>query len=180
MELTVDRIESQDELYRRAAGEFAATIARIASAYEADPELRRDLLQEIQMALWRSLGNFGGRCSLRTWVYRVAHNIATSHVIRQQRIYSRLVSLEQVDSVAVTPEDEFGLDRRMARERLFLLIQRLKPVDRQVILSCLEGMDAAAIGEITGISPAAVAMKIHRVKSILARRLSKGGGHDAR
>jgi len=58
--------------------------------------------------------------------------------------------------------------------RKLTLIQKLKPIDRQVILSYLEGMDAASIGEITGISPANVAMKIHRVKSILARRFQKG------
>jgi DNA-directed RNA polymerase specialized sigma24 family protein len=33
-------------------------------------------LQEIRIALWRSFANFDGRCSLRTWVYRVAHNTA--------------------------------------------------------------------------------------------------------
>jgi RNA polymerase sigma-70 factor (ECF subfamily) len=107
----------------------------------------------------------------------VAHNVATSHVIRQQRTYARLVSLEEVDSVSIHQEDEIGLDRSMARERLLLLIQRLKPIDRQVILSYLEGMDAASIGEITGMSPANVGMKIHRVKSILTRRLRKGGQH---
>ena len=115
--------------------------------------------------------------SLRTWVYRVAHNVATSHVIRQQRTYAALLSLEEVETIAVRQEDEFGLDRRMIREHLLLLIQRLKPIDRQVILSYLEGMDAASIGEITGMSPANVAMKIHRVKSILTRRLQKGGQH---
>ena len=50
-------------------------------------------------------------------------------------------------------------------------------MDRQVILSYLEGMDAASIAEITGMSPANVAMKIHRVKSILTRWLQKGGQH---
>ena len=171
------RDANQDRLYTEAATLFCAALERLARAYEADPGRREDLLQDIHLALWRSLEHFSQRCSLRTWVYRVAHNIAASHVIRQRRISSGLVSLEQVDNRAVLPEDEIGLDRRIARERLFLLIQRLKPIDRQVILSYLEGMDAASIGEITGISPAAVAMKMHRAKSILARRLQKGGLH---
>ena len=57
------------------------------------------------------------------------------------------------------------------------MIQQLKPVDRQVILAYLEGMDAAAIGEITGISPGNVATKIHRIKNILARRFQQGEGY---
>ena len=62
------------------------------------------------------------------------------------------------------------MDRALALERLLDLIQRLKPLDRQVILSYLEGMDAAAIGEITGISASNAATKIHRIKQMLARQ----------
>jgi RNA polymerase sigma-70 factor (ECF subfamily) len=38
-------------------------------------------------------------------------------------------------------------------------------------------MDAASIGEITGLSPGNVATKIHRIKNILARRFHQGGRH---
>jgi RNA polymerase sigma-70 factor (ECF subfamily) len=167
---------NQDQLYEEAVGTLGAALERLARAYEADPHRRQDLLQEIHLALWRSFEHFAQRCSLRTWVYRVAHNIATSHVIRQQRTYAGLVSLDEVESVAGRQEESV-LDRKMIREHLLSLIQRLKPIDRQVILSYLEGLDAASIGEITGMSPGNVAMKIHRVKSILTRRLKKGGQH---
>ena len=81
----MDRTESQDEFYRKVAEEYGASLARVAYAYEADPDLRRDLSQEIYLALWRSFEKFNGRCSLRTWIYRIAHNVATSHVVRQTR-----------------------------------------------------------------------------------------------
>jgi RNA polymerase sigma-70 factor (ECF subfamily) len=66
---------------------------RLASAYEADPSLRQDLLQEIHAALWHSFHTFDNRCGLRTWVYRVAHNTAVSHVRAASR--PDLVSLEE-------------------------------------------------------------------------------------
>jgi RNA polymerase sigma-70 factor (ECF subfamily) len=62
-------------------------------------------------------------------------------------------------------------------ERLLTLIRRLEPLDRRVILSYLEGMDAASIGEDTGISARNVATKIHRIKNILAHRFHEGGRH---
>ena len=39
------------------------------------------------------------------------------------------------------------------------LIHSLKPLDRQVVLLYLEGLDAASIGEVTGSSPGSIATK---------------------
>jgi len=169
---------TQDELYREAADTYDAALERLARAYEADAEVRRDLLQDIHIALWRSFEGFDGRCSLRTWVYRVAHNTAASHVIRERRNKSQtLVGLEELESVPAHRDGELAADRRYALERLLELVQSLKPLDRQVILSYLEGLDAGSIGEITGISPGNVATKIHRIKNVLARRFQEGGRH---
>jgi RNA polymerase sigma-70 factor (ECF subfamily) len=164
----------QDQLYRQASETYGAAMERLVRAYEADPELRRDLLQEIHIALWRSFEGFDQRCSLRTWIYRVAHNVSTSHVAREHRAKSRMLVGLELENL---PDSESGQgDRKHALNRLLVMIQQLKPVDRHVILSYLEGLDAAEIGEVTGLSPGNVATKIHRIKAILTRRFQ--GGHD--
>lgn len=169
--------QKQDDLYQDTARQFRDALGRLARGYEEDPDRRRDLLQEIHLALWQSFAHFDGLCSLRTWVYRVAHNVATSHVIRDRRFRSRvLVGLDGIDAVD-TGRDEQSLDQHVALERLLRLIQRLRPTDRQVILSYLEGLDAAATAEITGLSPGNVATRIHRIKQILARQFHEGGNH---
>jgi RNA polymerase sigma-70 factor, ECF subfamily len=164
---------NQDSLYAQAAEAYGAALDRLARAYELDAEARRDLLQEIHLHLWRSLSMFDQKCSLRTWVYRVAHNVAAGHVIRQRRIRERLLNLEDLDSVEESIEGsvqtELAIAQGEALERLSELIQRLKPLDRQIIVSYLEDMPASAIAEITGLSPANVAMKIHRIKKVLKR-----------
>jgi RNA polymerase sigma-70 factor (ECF subfamily) len=175
----VDRTESQDQFYQKVAEEYGAALARMAYAYEADPDLRRDLSQEIHLALWRSFGKFNGRCSLRTWVYRVAHNVATSHVIRQTRgkRNSAFLTLEEAEVQAQAGGDnvEISADRHEALAHLFALIQRLDPLDRQVILAYLEDLDAESIAEITGLSAANVWSKIHRIKRMLVRQFHRGG-----
>jgi RNA polymerase sigma-70 factor (ECF subfamily) len=159
-------VSGQDELYESAAAEFGAALARLARGYEADPDKRRDLAQDIHVALWRSLEAFNGRCSMRTWVYRVAHNTAISYSLKQRRGRpSAFVSLDEVDLASV-PTDA---TREIALSKLMELIQRLKPLDRQVILTYLDGVDAAEIGEMTGLSASNVATKIHRIKKILTR-----------
>ena len=168
---------SRDELYQEAAAAHGAALERLARGYEADPDRRRDLLQEIHLALWQSFAGFDGRCSVRTWVYRVAHNVATSHVIRDHRLYSRLVGLDILETLPAGDDRESDVDHRNALEKLLKLIHQLKPLDRQVILSYLEGLDAASIAEVVGISPGNVATKIHRIKDILARGFREGGSH---
>lgn len=163
---TTSDVSDQDGLYERAAAEYGAALVRLARGYEADPDKRRDLLQEIHLALWRSFNGFHGECSLRTWAYRVAHNVATSWVIRQRRARPQmLLSLEDAEPLQIEPNS----DRHLALARLMDLIHRLKPVDRQIILSYLDGMDAGEIAELTGLSPGNVATKVHRIKNILAR-----------
>jgi RNA polymerase sigma-70 factor (ECF subfamily) len=69
------------------------------------------------------------------------------------------------------------MERSEALERLLGSIHKLQPHDRQVILSFLEGLDAPAIAEITGLSPGNAAVKVHRIKNILTRRFQEVG-HD--
>lgn len=167
---------SQDERYRAAAAEFGPALERLARAYEADAGRRPDLLQDIHFALWRSLAAFDGRCSMRTWVYRVAHNTAASHVLSSRRKRSgRMIGLDELDlrDEAPNPEETFG--EQQALDRLMDMIRALKPIDAQVMLLYLEDLDAASIGEIAGLSPGAVAARIHRIKSWLARRFQEGG-----
>jgi RNA polymerase sigma-70 factor, ECF subfamily len=172
----VDRTESQDELYQKAALEYGAALARMAHAYEADPDLRRDLSQEIHLALWRSFGKFNGRCSLRTWIYRVAHNVATSYIVRQTRGKRiTFLTLNEAETQALGEDIEISADRNQVLDRLFVLIQRLDPPDRQVIVAYLDGLDAESIAEITGLSAARVWNKIHDIKTVLARRFPRGG-----
>jgi RNA polymerase sigma-70 factor (ECF subfamily) len=168
---------SQDVLYQEAADTCGASLQRLAHAYEADPETRRDLLQDIHLQLWRSFAHFDRRCSLRTWVYRVAHNVATRHVIRQRRVRKTLVSIEEIESMPSNDQSEFVATQNEALERLSVLMQKLKPLDRQIIVSYLEGLDAASTAEITGLSAANVAMKVHRIKNVLKRWFHEGEFH---
>ena len=171
--------DRQDALYAEASAANAAAIRRLARGYETDPDRRRDLLQEMHMELWVSLRSFDGRCSLRTWVYRIAHNVGASHVVRARRLTSRLVDLETLEARISSVDGETQVDQRFSAAILLDLIHRLKPLDRQVILLYLEGEAAGPIAEVTGISATNVATKIHRIKRMLKQKYLEGAD-DAR
>src|SRR6185295_15326231 len=98
------------ELYERVVADYGNALKRLTRAYEADIDRRRDVLQEIHMALWQSLARFDGRSALGTWVYRVAHNTATSVCIRRKPARVQLVSLEDIELAPVGIDRERDLD----------------------------------------------------------------------
>jgi RNA polymerase sigma-70 factor (ECF subfamily) len=90
-------------------------------------------------------------------------------------------ALQNLDALEDIPDKiniESVVDQNEKIQYLLAHIQHLFPLDRPVILLYLEGMDAMSIGEITGISPGNVAVKIHRIKSIIADRFWKGCRHE--
>jgi RNA polymerase sigma-70 factor, ECF subfamily len=165
--------QDREQLYRNAVREFGSALDRLAAGYEADPDKRHDLRQDIHLHIWKSLEGFDGRCSLKTWTFRVAHNAAVSYVTRERRKNSMLVSIEELHQLPHSMVWEPDIDQHRSLLRLSRLILNLKPLDRQIMLSYLEEMDNQTIADITGLSPANVAMKVHRIKHVLSRRLLK-------
>src|SRR5215469_4695999 len=166
----------QDERYVRAAETLGPALERLARAYEADADQQKDLLQDIHFALWRSFAKFDGRCSEATWVYRVAHNVAATHVAsRKRQRAGGMLTLDELETIPdpAQPDPEAATGERQALARLMALVRALRLPDRQVVLLYLEGLDAAAIGEVCGLKANAVAVKIHRLKAVLAGQFQK-------
>lgn len=161
--------DDQDTRYREAAAAYGAALQRLARAVEIDPERRRDLLQDMHVALWRSFAAWDGRCGMRTWVYRVAHNVAATHVDRERRTPRGQVALDDIASLPDVQDVGGDLEKSDALARLMTLLRALKMPDRQIMALYLEGLDAAAIADVTGLSSGAVATRISRLKTHLAQ-----------
>lgn len=162
--------EDRARLYARLAAEFAAPLWRLARAYEINRDLQQDLFQDIQAELWSSLAGFEGTCSLRTWVFRVAHNVGAKHILRQTRGRARHhVSLEEAGELEGAADPSSEVDSQSALEATLRLIHQLRTIDRQIMLLYLEDLDAQAIADVVGLSPGNVATKIHRIKQLLSQ-----------
>jgi RNA polymerase sigma-70 factor (ECF subfamily) len=168
--------ERAAETFRAVTREYGPALQRLSRAYEADEGRRQDLVQEILVALWQGLPSYEGRASLRTWVYRVAHNVAVSHVVKWQR--DRLSRAAELDEDAWIRDATRAAEGRDAVSRLATLVRALRPADAQVILLYLEGLEHAEIAEVTGLSRENVAVKVHRIRAALSRGLEQGGVHE--
>ena len=169
----MSKSSEQDARYLEAAAAHGPALQRLAAAMEANPERRRDLLQDIHVALWRSFAGFDGRCALRTWVYRVAHNVAATYVDRERRAHRGAVTLDEIEHIPDAKNLSAELEQREALALLQKSIRNLKHPDREVITLYLEGLDAGSIAEVVGLSAGAVATRISRLKSHLARQFKE-------
>jgi RNA polymerase sigma factor (sigma-70 family) len=84
---------SFNELYHQ----YKGPIQRLCRGYERSPQMAIELNQEVWAAIWKSLDAFKEECSMRTWLYRVAHNVATSHALRSIKD-REFITLEQFET----------------------------------------------------------------------------------
>ena len=140
-------------------------VFKVASVYARGREDRNDLAQEIAVQLWRSFASFdAARARFSTWMYRVALNVAISHV-RQAARDERLEPLDAGHLELPGETDVAQPDERLAA--LYAFIGQLDPLNRALILLYLEDRSYADIAQVLGISETNVATKIGRIKQRL-------------
>jgi RNA polymerase sigma-70 factor (ECF subfamily) len=144
---------------------------KVAYIYCRDPEERRDLLQDMAIALWRSFATFDDRASVTTWTYRVAMNVAISYRRHESRRLRDTQPLELGLNLADANET-FGGDNptgRMLRE----LIDGLDELNRALVLLYLEGFDHAEIARILGTTASNVGTRLSRIKNRLKTQINE-------
>lgn len=147
--------------FLRLWGAYGPAIRRLCAAYLQNPGDRQDLFQEIAAALWSALPGFRGAASERTWVYRIAHNVAYTFAWKRRRQCQSELQWDALRDDASAPEDP--------RRRVLLeAIQQLDSVDRQVVLLYLEGLSAREMEQVTGLSANSISVRLSRLRRKLA------------
>ncbi len=160
--------------FQRILSEFSPALRRLCHGYERNVAQREELEQEVLLNLWRALPSFRGDASLRTWMYRVAHNTAIKHSHRAMRQPKDTVGekrLSQQPSAEMGPDE--AVAKANARTQLLAHINALKPIERQLMLLYLEDVPQQEIAEITGLTQANVSTRIHRIKGVLIERMRR-------
>ncbi|HEY7810163.1 MAG TPA: sigma-70 family RNA polymerase sigma factor [Allosphingosinicella sp.] len=157
--------QGKRQLFEEVSASCTGLISRIALSYEADPALRRELIQDILLALWIALDNFRGEASLKTFAASIAQKRCISHVTKRAR-EPRQVELPADLISASPPPDEIAL-RNDQKKRLVESIQLLPIPQREAIVLAFEGFSYGEMAEILGITSNAVMLRCQRAKTAL-------------
>jgi RNA polymerase sigma-70 factor (ECF subfamily) len=155
--------------FEQVIDEFGSALARIAAANERDAALRQDLLQEIRLALFRSLPHLHNESKLRPYLFRIAHNCCVDHIVRHAGQPATTEIPAELASDAHAPDED--LVARERTRRLVEAIRRLELPYRQVMTLLLEDMSYLEIAQVLGITVANVGVRVNRAKSRLKELL---------
>lgn len=141
-------------------------------------EEAEDLAQETFLRAYRSIGSFRGDSKFKTWLCRIATNLALNH-LRKKRPPTQ--SLEYGDDESRTfeiPDQEFSpevyLKGRQAQEFVEAALAQLSDSLRVVfVLKELEGYTHEETARLLGVKAQAIRVRHHRAKKQLAQILSR-------
>jgi RNA polymerase sigma-70 factor (ECF subfamily) len=141
-------------------------IYKVCVVYAANAEDRRDLFQEVVLQAWKSYARFTESAKVSTWLYRVALNTAISHKRKQ----NRTVAASQQDDLLQHVADDAGCAYNEEYKMLHHLISRLPALEKALVLLYLEDRSYQEIGEVLGLSPTNVGVKLNRIKEKLRKQ----------
>jgi RNA polymerase sigma-70 factor (ECF subfamily) len=123
---------------------------------------REDLVQDVFLALHRTLPRFRGDAQLATLIHRIAINRAYEHLRRQSRRPTRLVDgwfFDDVIGPHASPELQSQTREDLAR--VFSCLERIKPKKRiALLLRVVDGMSFEDIARLVDATPEAVAKRV--------------------
>jgi RNA polymerase sigma-70 factor (ECF subfamily) len=182
----VAALRSRDE--RAFAGlvdRYHTSMVRVARAYVSSKEAAEDVVQEAWLGIVQGVGRFEGRSSLKTWMFRIVINKATTRGSRDARsvpfsslgpdeptvdpsrfldngrwagFWSSLPSASEVPERALLSQE--------ARAMVDAVLATLPPNQRLVItLRDVQGFSAEETCELLGVSESNQRVLLHRARA---------------
>lgn len=145
-----------------------AALVRFLSRHVGDSDDAEDVAQNTFIAIHRNLHRFDATKSFVTWMFFIARNKAKDHFRR--RAVLRWVGFEEtgedLPSSAPDPEQTAGDRDELQRADAFIR-EMPEGLRSPLLLSAMDGMALAEIGEIMGISAKAAEIRVYRARKLL-------------
>lgn len=137
-------------------------IYKVCSFYVSETFPMADLYQEVVHNLWVGFPKFRNESSISTWIYKIAINTCVSGIRKEKKHPKGNVPASSLSEWLIEPESLTDEIREM-----YILINKLKTLEKTIVLLWLEEKSYQEIAEITGITLSNVATKLKRAKQKL-------------
>jgi RNA polymerase sigma-70 factor, ECF subfamily len=154
---------------------YTPSLLRIASSYVRSRAVAYEVVQEAWLGVLRGIERFEGRSSLKTWIFRIAVNVAKTRAAREARSvpFSALADEPIVDPERFVhgrwqrqPTSFERLDAREAVRCLEAAIACLPAHQRQVItLRDICGLSSTEVCDLLSLTPENQRVLLHRARA---------------
>jgi RNA polymerase sigma-70 factor (ECF subfamily) len=167
---------AREATFERLFAQFSEPIYNYVLRMVGDADRAADIAQDTFIKAFRKLDTLAEGASARSWIYRIATNTAIDEM-RRRRFTSRMADDERHQQ---RPDARPGPEEQVLRasidERIQRALAKLRPNHRQcLILSDVEDMSAAQIGEVMGMTYGAVRTLLCRARGEMRRELQREG-----
>jgi RNA polymerase sigma-70 factor (ECF subfamily) len=174
----VDRLRAGDEAaFAEVVRAHHASLCRLARTFVGSGAIAEEVVQDTWLAVVRGVDRFEGRSSLRTWLFHILMNRARTTAVRERRSDSGVdPDADRFDGAGVwsAPPVPWAeqVDDRLAAEHLASVVRELLDTlpesQRQVVLlRDVEGLSAAEVAALLGISDGNQRVLLHRGRARL-------------
>lgn len=140
-------------------------VAAYALRRARSPEDALDVVAETMLIAWRRLDEIPEGPPRLAWLFGVARRVLANHYRAERR---KVGLLQRANAEPRGPAPEFHLVHEA--------LDRLRPQQREILtLSAWDDLDNDEIAAVLGLTPATVAVRLHRARRRLARELSRLG-----
>jgi RNA polymerase sigma-70 factor, ECF subfamily len=175
---------------------YGASMLRIAQLYVRSRAVAEEVVQESWLAVFKGIGRFEGRSSLKTWLFRILTNTAKTRAVREGRsIPFSALGGDEEDGPSVDPDRFLGPEERfpghwsappsswaaepeerlVASETLDVIkaeIEKLPPAQALVItMRDVEGFSSEDVCNALDITETNQRVLLHRARSKVRRAL---------
>ena len=157
--------EGDGDAFMELMAPFQVPLCSYLARMVGNEEVGRDLAQETLIHAWRSLPNLREEPSFKAWLYRIATNLARSH-LRRARLICWLPWTQREEEDAAEILSIEGPEARVSEvEVIEQTLVRLSPQYRAcLLLQVVEGFSQQEIALLLGISVKSVGSNVCRAR----------------
>jgi len=157
--------------YRALIERHQSRISGMMWRFSRDPEIHRELVQEVFVQAYESLGTYRAAAPFEHWLARIATRVGYRHW-RKERRAPETVPLDEWRELPDEPPDD--LDPAAAGQLLHQLLAHLPPRDRLVLtLRYVDDLSVEEVAERTGWSVTMVKVQAWRARGKLKALFEK-------
>ena len=128
-----------------------------------------DVVQDVYVRAFKSIGSFRGDARFSTWLYRIVANCASTHMSKGRRHRHELLEHDQIVVATGTADDpQFSVDNGVLHRRLVAALEKLPRRMREVVvLRDVYDLTHEDIANELDISVTAAKVRLHRARKRL-------------